>query len=147
MHTKECYVAVIWDKLNLHVAAWKELLVPFLFLEIKQQKSESVSCSVLSDSLQPHGLGLKPARLLCPWDSSGMNTGVGSIPFSRGSSWPMDCTQISHIAGRFFFTIWATREAQNKAIEYFKTNLKTDKKNEISNCRLSISYEPVTLDT
>ena len=35
----------------------------------------SVSCSVVSDSLWPHGL--LPARLLCPWDFSGRNTGVG----------------------------------------------------------------------
>ena len=35
----------------------------------------SVSCSVVSDSLQPHGL--QPSRLLCPWDSPGKNTGVG----------------------------------------------------------------------
>ena len=31
--------------------------------------------SVLSDCLRPHGL--YPARLLCPWDSPGKNTGVG----------------------------------------------------------------------
>ena len=36
--------------------------------------SESVRCSVLSDSLQPHGL--ESARLLCPWDSPGMIPGV-----------------------------------------------------------------------
>ena len=35
----------------------------------------SVSHSVLSDSLQPHGL--ERARLLCPCDSPGKNTGVG----------------------------------------------------------------------
>ena len=35
-----------------------------------------VSHSVVSDSLRPHGL--QPARLLCPWDSPGKNTGVGS---------------------------------------------------------------------
>ena len=35
----------------------------------------SVSHSVLSNSLQPHGL--QPPRLLCPWDSPGKNTGVG----------------------------------------------------------------------
>ena len=29
----------------------------------------------MSDSLQPHGL--KPSRLLCPWDSPGKSTGVG----------------------------------------------------------------------
>ena len=33
------------------------------------------------------------------------------MPSSRGSSQPRDRTQVSHIAGRFF-TIWATREAQ-----------------------------------
>ena len=30
-----------------------------------------------------------------------------AIPFSRGSSWPRDQTQVSHIARRFF-TFWAT---------------------------------------
>ena len=36
-----------------------------------------------------------------------------AIPFStQGSSQPRDRTQVSHIAGGFF-TIWATREAQN----------------------------------
>ena len=33
-----------------------------------------------------------------------------AIPFSRGSSWPRDQTQVSCIAGRRF-TLWATREA------------------------------------
>ena len=40
-----------------------------------QSESKSVSHSVLSDSLQPRGL--QPARLLCPWDFPGKNTGVG----------------------------------------------------------------------
>ena len=35
-----------------------------------------------------------------------------TIPFSRGSSWPRDPTQVFCIADRFF-TIWATREAHN----------------------------------
>ena len=35
--------------------------------------SESVSRSVISDSVRPHGQ--KPIRLLCPWDSPGKNTG------------------------------------------------------------------------
>ena len=39
------------------------------------QKSEVLSHSVVSDSLRPHRL--YPARLLCPWDSPGKNTGVG----------------------------------------------------------------------
>ena len=33
------------------------------------------SCSVISDSSQPHGL--QPTRLLCPWDFPGKSTGVG----------------------------------------------------------------------
>ena len=34
-----------------------------------------VSCSVMSDSLRPHGL--YPTRLFCAWDSLGKNTGEG----------------------------------------------------------------------
>ena len=37
--------------------------------------STSDGCSVMSDSLRPHGL--QPTRLLCPWDSPGKSTGVG----------------------------------------------------------------------
>ena len=33
-----------------------------------------------------------------------------AIPFSKGSSWPKDQTQVSCIAGRLF-TIWTTRKA------------------------------------
>ena len=42
----------------------------------------SVSCSVVSDSLRPHGL--QPSRLLCPWDSPGKNTGVGCHALLQG---------------------------------------------------------------
>ena len=35
----------------------------------------SCSCSVVSDSLPPHGL--QPTRLLCSWNIPGKNTGVG----------------------------------------------------------------------
>ena len=35
----------------------------------------SVSFSVMSHSLRPHGL--QPARFLCPWTSPGRNTGAG----------------------------------------------------------------------
>ena len=38
--------------------------------------------SVVSDSVRPHGLW--PARLLCPWDSPGNNTGVGSHVLLQG---------------------------------------------------------------
>ena len=39
------------------------------------QGGDSVSCWVMSNSLQLHGM--QPARLLCLWDSPGKNTGVG----------------------------------------------------------------------
>ena len=65
---------------------------------------ESESRSVVSNSLQPHGL-------YSPWDSPGQNTGVDSFPFSRGASQPRDQTQVSCIVGGFFNS-WATREAQ-----------------------------------
>ena len=48
---------------------------------------------------------MKPARLLCPWDSPGKNGEWVSMPSSRGSSLPRDRTCISYvscIAGRFF---------------------------------------------
>ena len=53
-----------------------------------------VSCSAVSSSSQPRGL--QPARLLCPWDFPGQNTGVGCHPFH-----PFSCmlysTHILHL--------------------------------------------------
>ena len=40
-------------------------------------QSESESCSVMSDSLQPH-------ELYSPWNSPGRNTGVGSLSLLQG---------------------------------------------------------------
>ena len=75
----------------------------------KRYQVLSVSLSVMSNSLWLHGLYSTPgfsihrilqARIL-EWIA---------IPFSRGSSWPVDQTQLSCIAGRFF-TVWVAREA------------------------------------
>ena len=51
------------------------------------------------DSLQPHGL--EPSRLLCPWNSLGKNTGVGSHSLPQGIflTWELNldllhCSQI-----------------------------------------------------
>ena len=41
-----------------------------------------LSRSVVSNSLWPHGL--KPTRLLCPWDSPGKKTGVGCHDLLQG---------------------------------------------------------------
>ena len=50
----------------------KTLLQRLFYISIRSE-TESVSCSVVFDSLQPHGL---VAGLLCPWNSPGKNTGV-----------------------------------------------------------------------
>ena len=53
--------------------------------------------SVVSDSLQPYGLEGDPARLLCPCDSPGTNTGVGchdllqGIFLTQGSNLHLSC--------------------------------------------------------
>ena len=58
--------------------------------------SRSESCSVVSDSLQPHGL-------YSPWNSlQARILEWVATPFSRGSSQPRDQTQVSRIAGGFF---------------------------------------------
>ena len=74
-----------------------------LSLTFKSQVKWNESRSVVSNSLQPHGLahGILQARIL-EWVA---------FPFSRGSSQPWDRTQVSHTVGGFF-TSWATTEAQ-----------------------------------
>ena len=51
-------------------------------LFLLKRKSGVVLCLVVSDSFQPYGL--QPARLLCPWDSPGKNTGVGCHALLQG---------------------------------------------------------------
>ena len=46
-----------------------------------ESESEIASCSVVSNSLRPHGL-------FSPWNSPGQNTEGVAFPFSRGSSLP-----------------------------------------------------------
>ena len=53
-----------------------------VFSVFNMKSKRSVSCSVVSDSLRPHGL--QPARLPCPWNSPGKNTAVGSPSLLQG---------------------------------------------------------------
>ena len=78
-----------------------------------------LSHSAESDSLQPRGL--YPIRLLCPWDFSGKNIGVGCLSLLQGIFPTQDRTQVSRIAGRFI-TIWATREARQGITKVNKTS-------------------------
>ena len=59
-----------------------------------------------------------------------------AIPSSRGSSWPRDQTQVSLTAGRFF-TLWATREAQEYWSGYRLSLLQEIFPNQESNHRVS----------
>ena len=52
--------------------------------------------SVMSDSLRPYGP--RPARLLCPWESPGKNTGAGCHFLLQGSSILfLKCSTIVHV--------------------------------------------------
>ena len=61
-------------------------------------------------TLWPHGL--RPVRLLCPWNSPGRNTGVGCPSLLRGIFLTQRSAQVSHTAGRFS-TGWATHVNQS----------------------------------
>ena len=61
-----------------------------------------LSGSVIFDSLWPHIL--EHTGFLCPWDSPGKATRVGSHFLYQGSSLPRDRTCISCLAGRSFTT-------------------------------------------
>jgi len=60
---------------------WMNFMIYELYLN-ETFKSESDSCSVVSDLLWPHGLYL--TRLLCPWNFLGKNTGVSSHSLLQG---------------------------------------------------------------
>ena len=95
----------------------------------------------MSDSLRPYGL--QPARLLCPWDFPGKNTGVGCHALLRGN---LPDSGIEHrslkslaLAGGFFTTS-ATLEAHICMYLHGKTSkascrtILTVKKNYICVC-------------
>ena len=67
---------------------------------------ECAMCSVVSNFLQPHEL--EPARLLCPWDSPGKNTGVGCLFLPPGDPPNPGIEPVSLVSpalvGRFFIT-------------------------------------------
>ena len=50
--------------------------------------------SVLSNSVLPYGL--QPARLPCPWNSPGKNTGVGCCALLQGIFWTQGSNHISY---------------------------------------------------
>ena len=67
-----------------------------------------VSPSVMSNSLRPHRL--RSARLLCPWNSPGKNTGVGCHTLIQGI-FPIQGLNPCILHCRQILYCWATREA------------------------------------
>ena len=83
--------------------------------------------SVVSDSVWPYGL--QPARLLCPWNSTGKNTGVGSHSLFQGiflTQWLnpgiLHCRQIpyylSHhdINNMYMYMIYSVTKEDGRAV-------------------------------
>ena len=87
-----------WSGCHCLLQLLQQWLLISLLLEWNM--GESVRCSVVSNSLWPHGL--QPTRLLYPWNSPGKNMDWAAIPSSRGSSPQRHPTKVSCTAGRFF---------------------------------------------
>ena len=67
-------ILVLQDLYRIHKSQY-----PFFFFRVTSYYifGETESCSVVSDSLRPHGL-------YSPWNSPGQNTGVGSFSLLQG---------------------------------------------------------------
>ena len=75
LHDKDQSI-ILFKNLN-----YLKMMISKRHLELRStqtQPSESESRSVITDSLQPHGL-------YSPWNSLGQNTGVGSLSLLQGS--------------------------------------------------------------
>ena len=79
-----------WSALSSITAQWRDPRQASLYSSLTSESdfwiklsSESESRSVVSDSLRAHGRW--PSRLLCPWNSLGKSTGVGSRPLLKGT--------------------------------------------------------------
>ena len=75
-----------------------------LYLGMCIYESETVSLSVMSNSLWSHRL--QPSRLLCPWNSPGKNIGMGCHSLLQGIFWAqrsnlglLHCRQIVYHLG------------------------------------------------
>ena len=81
---------------------WSRLFLP-------ENSSKSVSCSIVSSSLPPHGLF--PARLLCPWNYPGeIHSFLQGIFLTQGSilyslHWQVDSYSLSHLGIPLFHSV------------------------------------------
>ena len=108
-----CLVVFVWGLIPCTIPLFIEHLSKPLFFAMNQALGKSrlkvKVCSVVSDSLQPHGL-------YSPWNSPGQNSGVGSHSLFQGNlPKPVIGPRSPCIASKFF-TSWVTREAPNKDV-------------------------------
>ena len=89
------------------------LCVSVLYLHSKIKRIHNYTGGGLVTKLCPTLLwpcGLKPARLLCPWDFLGKNAGVGCHFLLQGIFWHRDRAYTSHVSHcRRILHHWATR--------------------------------------
>ena len=78
----ECYLKKLKKESSNNSKKAYTLCLLGIFLCILQALMVVLSCSVMSHSLRPHRL--QSTRLLCPWNSPGKNTGVGSHSLLQG---------------------------------------------------------------
>ena len=88
-----------WCNLEIKSSSKPDPKLSLNYITSKVKVKVTQSCLALCDPLDCIVHGILQARIL-EWIA---------LPFSRWSSQPMDQTQVSHIAGRFF-TSWATTE-------------------------------------
>ena len=88
---------------------WLKQLSTHADIRIRINAQLELMLRINADTLRSNGL--RPTRLLCPWDSPGKSTGVSCDALLQGIG-----PRVSCIAGRFF-SIWVIREAKQYFIE------------------------------
>ena len=109
-------------------------LPQFLVVMMPMLKSESVSYSVMSNSLQPHGL--QPTRLLRPWNAPGKNTYAQSHFKITNLSLSYSCFQFYPTANNKISSHFVSKE-ENKPLAIRLFLAKSYKQNYICNFHIS----------
>ena len=117
-----CHDFVIQLNLGSFLPGWIEILLYKFLLFPNYDLMWSVSHSVMSYSLQLHGL--QPAWLLCPWNSLGKNTEVGCHSLLLGGDLPpRDWTWLSCIVGQLFYHLSHQGSSLSEDVQIHKVNI------------------------
>ena len=107
---------LLLDRRKLNLVHVKGMMLWAEHREAPVQLAQCLMCYVLSHFSCVWLYGLQSARLLCPWDFPGKNTGAGCHFLLQGI-FPTQGLSQRLLLGRQILYPWATREAQ--CIEYF----------------------------